>query len=76
VSAALEVFDIKEGVDANTSYQYHWDLEGLGSQPDERLSVRARWQLDRMWGLTFEPTQTYHKGAIGLEARATVDWTP
>lgn len=76
VSAALEVFDIKEGVDANTSYQYHWDLEGLGSQPDERLSLRARWQLDRVWGLTFEPTQTYHKGAIGLEARATVDWTP
>ena len=76
ISAKLEVFDTKEGVTPDLSYVYHSDLDGLGSSLDERLALEARWQFDPAWGLTFEPTQTYHQGAVGLEARAALDWKP
>lgn len=76
LSAKLEVFDTKEGVTPGLSYDYHSDLEGLGSSLDQRLTLGARWQWDPSWGLTLEPCQTYHQGTIGLQARAAIEWKP
>ncbi len=72
----LEIFDTKEGVTLDIPYVYNWALEGLGTSPSERFACAVRWQWSSDWGTTFEPTQYYHQGAVGLEARATVDWTP
>jgi hypothetical protein len=76
LSGKFELFDTKDGVNADTPYAYNWALEGLGSSADERLSLQGRWQFDPIWALTLEPVQTYHQGTIGLEAQATLDWKP
>jgi hypothetical protein len=72
----LEIFDTKEGVTLDVPYVYNWGLEGFGSSPSERFSCKVRWQWSRDLGVTLEPIQRYHTGTVGLEARATVDWTP
>lgn len=76
VQGKLEVFDTKEGVTLDIPYVYNWGLEGFGSSADERFSCQISWQWTPDLNIAFEPTQFYHHGTIGLEARATLDWIP
>lgn len=79
VTALLEVFDTKEGVDqlepGEEDYTYHWNLEGFGASPSERLTVTARWSFGPGMALVVAPTQTYHRGEWAFEGRSSLEWT-